>query len=196
MSYMLPPVESLSSISRPDQVETLAHLFEPCDTLSTFIIDNILTHASYNPFTSYRQFIEKVREELRLFLTNEEKQSQTTKQPIDPRISKIIAAHPRLGGSSKATNTNLSQHSSAEQKSLQASSQEESEQLIKLNDLYETTFPGLRYVVFVNGRSRAVIMENMKERIHRNNIQLERIEAFEAMCDIALDRARKLGGKL
>lgn len=65
-----------------------------------------------------------------------------------------------------------------------------------LNDKYETTFPGLRYVVFVNGRSREVIMNNMTERINRNDIVAERKEAFNAMCDIALDRAKKLGAKL
>jgi hypothetical protein len=65
--------------------------------------------------------------------------------------------------------------------------------------------------VFVNGRSRPVIMENMRERIERGDIKLERAEAikvrsrkvvnwilqadsqhYKAMCDIAADRAVKL----
>lgn len=33
--------------------------------------------------------------------------------------------------------------------------------------------------VFVNGRSRAIIVENMQARIERGDIQLERIEAID-----------------
>lgn len=33
--------------------------------------------------------------------------------------------------------------------------------------------------VFVNGRARPVIMENMRERIDRGNIDLERAEAIK-----------------
>lgn len=64
--------------------------------------------------------------------------------------------------------------------------------LAELNEEYEKTFPGLRYVVFVNGRSRDEIIANMEKRIKRNDIELEKKEAFEAMCDIALDRAAKM----
>jgi uncharacterized protein (UPF0210 family) len=35
-------------------------------------------------------------------------------------------------------------------------------------------------------------MQNMRERIERGDIQAERLEAIQAMCDIALDRASKL----
>ena len=185
MSYKLPPISKLPELTPSEQATTLGHLFEPCQTLTDFIIARIFTETKQ--FSSYKQLIETIRIELCQYL-----ESATKSSPIDPRISKIIAAHPRLGGSSKAPTENLSDHSSNEQKSLAASSQEQAQKLIHLNDLYEATFPGLRYVVFVNGRSRDVVMANMKERIERNNIQLERQEAFEAMCDIALDRASKL----
>lgn len=46
--------------------------------------------------------------------------------------------------------------------------------------------------VFVNGRSRPEIMQNMRDRIARADIAAERQEAIQAMCDIALDRAAKL----
>ena len=49
-----------------------------------------------------------------------------------------------------------------------------------------------RTSVFVNGRPRPVIMENMRSRIDRADIKAERQEAIQAMCDIALDRAKKL----
>lgn len=160
----------------------LAHLFEPCSTLAELLIDNVM----HTRFDNYKGFIEACRNFLIQFLCLEEKKSQ-----VLPKIAKIIAAHPRLGPSKDK----LSSHSTAEQKSL-AGNEEEAQKLIQLNDLYERTFPGLRYVVFVAGRSRETIMNNMIERIDRGDINREREEAFNAMCDIALDRASKLGAKL
>ena len=46
--------------------------------------------------------------------------------------------------------------------------------------------------VFVNGRPRPTIMENMRTRIDRGDIKAERQEAIQAMCDIASDRASEL----
>jgi 2-oxo-4-hydroxy-4-carboxy--5-ureidoimidazoline (OHCU) decarboxylase len=46
--------------------------------------------------------------------------------------------------------------------------------------------------VFVNGRPRSEIMDNMRARIDRGDVKAERQEAIQAMCDIALDRASKL----
>lgn len=101
-------------------------------------------------------------------------------------LDEILGSHPRLG--EKKVD---SEQSRKEQAQLQGSG-EEAEKLRGLNAEYEEKFPGLRYVVFVNGRPRPVIMENMRERIDRGDINLERQEAIQAMCDIAGDRAGKL----
>lgn len=191
MAYTLPPVEEIGTYLVQSKTEICNHLFEPCDTLTAFIVSRVITPDS--SFTSYAQFIEATRSELIKFLEEEETKEAAGKGDVDPKIAQIIAAHPRLGASKT---TKLSSHSASEQKSLQAASAEESRLLLELNDKYEATFPGLRYVVFVNGRPRPVIMENMRLRIARNDISLERKEAFNAMCDIALDRAAKLEAKL
>lgn len=46
--------------------------------------------------------------------------------------------------------------------------------------------------VFVNGRPRPTIMDDMRRRIQRGDIESERREAIQAMCDIAADRAATL----
>lgn len=180
--YQLPSPKDLASLSSEQKVEVLDHLFEPCPTLAEFLLPQAFSRS----YSSYKEFIESCRAHLIEYLAEEEK-----KQALSPAISRIISAHPRLGPSKDK----LSSHSSAEQKSLSGSA-EEAAKLAQLNEQYEQTFPGLRYVVFVNGRSREVIMENMKSRIDRGEITKEREEAFNAMCDIALDRAAKLGAKL
>ena len=103
-----------------------------------------------------------------------------------PELDDILNAHPRLGA--KAVD---SAHSQAEQANLQKGSQAEAERLGELNARYEETFPGLRYVVFVNGRSRPTIMADMERRIERNDLALEREEGISAMSDIAHDRLKR-----
>ncbi|KAG5358444.1 putative allantoinase 1 [Yarrowia sp. B02] len=173
--YKLPAIESVPALSVADQELLLDHLFEPCATLKQIVTSGVINEK----FHSYNELIERVRAEL-LELLKASNES-------DPRINRIIGAHPRLGAQKVD-----SSHSQEEQKSLQAKSAEEGVRLEKLNKKYEDTFPGLIYVVFVNGRSREVIMENMEARIKRGDVKEERKEAFNAMCDIAKDRASKL----
>lgn len=147
----LPYPTILSSLSQSEKVEVLDHLFEPCVTLAEIVTSRVMNEN----FLTYKEFIETCRRELLKVLDEEDKSPE-----ISTKISKIVSAHPRLGPSKDK----LSTHSSSEQESL-AGSAEEAQKLAELNELYEKTFPGLRYVVFVNGRSRELIMENMRQRI-------------------------------
>lgn len=49
----------------------------------------------------------------------------------------------------------------------------------ELNEEYERVFPGLRFVVWVNGRGRGEIMGIMRERIARGDWEGERDGAVE-----------------
>lgn len=53
------------------------------------------------------------------------------------------------------------------------------EELAKLNDKYEKAFPGLRYVVFVNGCGRPEIMDDMRPWIAGSNFTKEVDSAFQ-----------------
>ena len=83
---------------------------------------------------------------------------------------------------------------STEERQRQEEAAAERQLLADLNAEYEARFPGLRYVVFVNGRARPAILADMRERIARGDAAAEEREAIAAMVDIALARARKLGG--
>lgn len=191
MSYLLPSISKLPNCRHETHVEVLEHLFERCPTLNEILLPKLFNVSK--DYASYSELIEKSRSILLDFLRTAEERAEAG-GPFDTRVDRIIAAHPRLGPSREPIN--LSAHSSSEQKSLQSGSAEEAQQLEDLNKSYEMTFPNLRYVVFVNGRPRSEIMRNMRERIQRNDIQRERYEAINAMCDIALDRASKLLHKL
>lgn len=161
--YRLPWIKELPALPVDVQNEAFDHLFEPCETLKTLVLSSVLVKES--SFQSYGQLIEQIRSALLNLVT----------ESADSRVKKIIASHPRLGA---AKTIRLSSHSQAEQASLQASSEFQAQRLKELNDQYEATFPGLRYVVFVNGRSRDVIMKNMIKRIERRDIEKEKHEAF------------------
>lgn len=158
----------ISKLPEEKRTAVLSILFEPCDELVKFVepvFDGLECDADWP------QAIEQIRGVLH------------TLEPCDPHSSKIVAAHPRLGAQKVD-----SQHSRLEQSSLAG----EASALQEWNTKYEQTFPGLRYVVFVAGRSRQEILADMQLRIAENNYQKEVFRAFDAMCDIALDRQKKL----
>ncbi|KWU45458.1 putative OHCU decarboxylase protein [Rhodotorula sp. JG-1b] len=72
----------------------------------------------------------------------------------------FLAAHPRIGETK-----GLSQASAGEQapqQGQQATPAQVLKRLQVLNSLYEDAFPGLRYITFVNGRSRAEIVPELE----------------------------------
>jgi 2-oxo-4-hydroxy-4-carboxy--5-ureidoimidazoline (OHCU) decarboxylase len=174
-SPTLPPISILAHASAEVLTSALDTLFEPSPPLHTLSLPVLRS----TTFPDYDTLIGAVRTQL-LSLAN-------SASPKDiETLSEILCAHPRLG--EKKVD---SAQSRAEQAQLQGG-EEEARILRELNQEYEAKFPGLRYVVFVNGRSRPAIMTNMRTRIVRGDINAERLEAIQAMCDIAADRAAKL----
>ncbi|KAF2238902.1 hypothetical protein EV356DRAFT_223213 [Viridothelium virens] len=171
----LPPIWELQISWEAERAAVLDTLFEPSVPLHTLSLNLLLNE----PFTSYNDLIAAVGAQLTEL---SESSSPSDKQLLD----QILCAHPRLGA--KKVESAQSQY---EQAQLQGGGQEAA-QLMSLNDEYEKKFPGLRYVTFVNGRSRQTIMEDMRARITGSDTQSERAAAIKAMCEIATDRERKL----
>lgn len=75
--------------------------------------------------------------------------------------SQFISGHPRIG-----ENKNLSKLSAKEQGSgVIPTSPEVLARLSHLNACYEIRYPGLRYITFVNGRTRLAIAEEMEDML-------------------------------
>ncbi|SCO77393.1 uncharacterized protein FRV6_01605 [Fusarium oxysporum] len=172
----LPQPQDLRVAAEAEQIKTLDLLFEPSPAIHSTLL-SIVRDAEY---TSYPELIEACRTRLASLA------SSNSSANSDETLLSILGSHPRLGAKKVD-----SAQSAAEQANLQG----QGEELAKLNKEYEEEFPGLRYVVFVNGRGRPEIMENMKARISRGDFSKEVDEALQAMCDIATDRASKLGVK-
>jgi len=166
----LPPATELSTLPDDQIARVLNFLFEPSSTLHSLLIPLIRTH-SPDTYTALAALTLRTLSSL----------------PADsPTLLSILSAHPRLGA--KKVDSPQSQ---SEQKNL--GSEEERDALRRLNEEYELRFPGLRYVVFVDGRSREGVRRDMRGRIERGDWDREVELAGKAMCDIAVDRARKAG---
>ncbi|KAL2110883.1 hypothetical protein VUR80DRAFT_607 [Thermomyces stellatus] len=169
---ILPDITALPTLPPTDQTRTLDLLFEPSPAIHDLLLPLLRT-----PFPSYNALIDSAYD---IFMSLA---SASTDTEDKSRLHSILGSHPRLGAKRVE-----SAQSAAEQAQLAAGAA----QLASLNEEYEARFPGLRYVVFVNGRGKDVIMEDMKRRIDRADIVAEEREAIKAMCDIAKDRAAKL----
>jgi len=173
----LPPITELPTLDTEERAQVLDLLFEPCQQLHTLSV-NLLRE---NTYSSYDELIEAVGKQLTDL-------SESNLESDNKWLEAILSAHPRLGEKKVE-----SEQSRKEQAQLNQGGEGETAMLAEMNRKYEATFPGLRYVVFVDGRSRPVIMADMQKRIERGDLKQEKRDAITAMCEIASDRAKKLG---
>ncbi len=165
-SPTLPDISGVSSLPDESLTTVLDLLFEPNLDLHALALPTMRSIT----FPSYTDLIEAIHDEL----VKTQGGAQTDLAARKMLLS-ILGSHPRLG--EKKVH---SAQSTAEQAQLRTDEDGgEAQQLTELNVEYEETFPGLRYVVFVNGRPREVIMGNMKQRIARGNVALEETEAIQ-----------------
>ena len=125
---------------------SLAILFEPSSILSLVLEPQLSSLLESQPPPSYARLVD-----LSLDIIG--------KWDI-PSQSEFISGHPRIGESK-----NLSTLSAQEQGATAMTDPtppEVLERLRHLNACYEAQYPGLRYITFVNGRSRAAIAQEME----------------------------------
>ena len=154
----LPPASTLPTLPSSTQSTILSLLFEPSPSLHTTLSPLLQT-----PHPSYSSLISSIKSHLLSLRTT------------DPTLLlSILSSHPRLGAKKVE-----SAQSQAEQAKLQEGAKEEGEELARLNEEYERVFPGLRFVVWVNGRGRGEIMGVMRERIDGGSWEGERDGGIE-----------------
>ncbi|KAF2103908.1 hypothetical protein NA57DRAFT_70119 [Rhizodiscina lignyota] len=195
----LPSISDLPTLPEATQNAVLDLLFEPSPAVHALArpiicsADDTATSPPLPLFSSYDDLIELIGVGMKTLAVSPREDDIEV-------LDGILGAHPRLG--EKKVDSALSRMEQAAMNAASATAgaedeearrkEEEANMLKSLNEEYEATFPTLRYVVFVNGRPRPVIMDDMRARISRADIKAEREEAIKAMCEIASDRAKKL----
>ena len=195
----LPAISTLPTLPDTALAAALDLLFEPSPALHAVALPTLRTAAP--PFPSYPALIAALREQLLALAspsssgssstgaetrTSEEDKTEGAEQEKGNErragtgketLYAILGSHPRLGERRKEVV--LSGFSSAEQRHLQQQQEGEREELARLNAEYEARFPGLRYVVWVNGRGMGEVVADMRRRIGRGDVQEEEREAIE-----------------
>lgn len=144
------PVEDSESVLK----STLVLLFEESEEIRLTLVPQLLVSLGSTFFLTHTsQVYEIIDESIGLI------------HSWSPDLqARFIAGHPRIGES-----RNLSALSSAEQSggttAATPTPPEVLQRLQHLNACYECIYPGLRYITFVNGRSRAVIAEEMEDKL-------------------------------
>lgn len=158
------PIEDLNRLPEHEFVEALRPVFEAAEPLATRL-------AAARPFASYDDLLDRA-EAIALAL------------PRDEQIE-VVNAHPRIG----ADPASVSSASYKEQGYAAESGQDLKDvyaELARLNDEYEDRF-GFRFVIFVNGRGKAEVLDVLRERVH-GDADAELRTALRAMLDIGRDR--------
>ncbi|PGH36916.1 hypothetical protein GX50_00150 [[Emmonsia] crescens] len=179
----LPPISTIPSLPKTTQTQVLDTLFESSADLHTLALP-LFAHQT---FSSYHSLISAVGARMTaLSAANSSKDREV--------LRGILGAHPRLGEKKQEDLSDLSRREQAglnagtgeggkgeeeQDESLKKKREEETAELKRLNSVYEEKFPGLRYVVFVNGRGRDVIIRDMQRRIERGDMEKEKEEIIQ-----------------
>ncbi|ORX88581.1 hypothetical protein K493DRAFT_319357, partial [Basidiobolus meristosporus CBS 931.73] len=165
----LASISELNLLSKESFAQTINALFEPAPPLVELLY-------SARPYASYEKLLDHADDVIKSRLTPEQ------------RIE-VVNAHPRIGAPAK----NLSSLSLQEQGIGKELTNEEKvlERLRELNQQYENKY-GFKFVVFVNGRSRAEIIPVLEERLNNSTKEAELETGLTDMILIARDRLRKL----
>lgn len=155
-SRRMTALPSLSTINEDDDSSsspiavTLSLLLEPSSVLLDRVVPEIRKLLPYRaPFASYAELIDATFQVIPTLDVKEK--------------AEFIAGHPRIGETK-----NLSNLSAKEQGTTQTTNSTPPEVLARLGHLnacYEKKYPCLRYITFVNGRSRAAIVEEMEDKL-------------------------------
>jgi 2-oxo-4-hydroxy-4-carboxy--5-ureidoimidazoline (OHCU) decarboxylase len=149
----LPTISAiLSSSGKPDDplAQTLALLFEPSPILYSTLVPQLVSSVNAETFITITTYSEIIYAAL-----------ECISSWGDDLKSQFIAGHPRIGETKNLSN--LSAKEQGDSDTAPSTSPEVLERLVQLNALYERRYPGLRYITFVNGRSRAAIMTEMED---------------------------------
>jgi 2-oxo-4-hydroxy-4-carboxy--5-ureidoimidazoline (OHCU) decarboxylase len=148
-SLQLPSLDELNHSARADVRNALnkvvSTLFEHSPVLDDHLIPKLASSASdTSPFGSYTDLVDRSAAVIRSWTPSLQ--------------SSFISGHPRIGEQNPAQLSALS----ASEQSRYFTPPWVIERLGWLNAVYERKYEGLRYITFVNGRTRREVMEEME----------------------------------
>jgi 2-oxo-4-hydroxy-4-carboxy--5-ureidoimidazoline (OHCU) decarboxylase len=147
----LPTLSTISShLSHPESplARALTILFEPSPILLSTLEPQLASVLNDKHLTSYVQLVDVALSTIASWDSSSQ--------------AEFIAGHPRIGESKGLSNLSAKEQG-VTALSIVPTPPEVLARLSHLNACYETKYPGLRYITFVNGRTRRTIAEEMED---------------------------------
>jgi 2-oxo-4-hydroxy-4-carboxy--5-ureidoimidazoline (OHCU) decarboxylase len=147
----LPALSTISShLSHPESplARALSVLFEPSPILISTLEPQLALALNDRHLTSYVQLVDVALDTIASWDSSSQ--------------AEFIAGHPRIG-ESKGLSSLSAKEQGATALNIVPTPPEVLERLSHLNACYETKYAGLRYITFVNGRTRRTIAEEMED---------------------------------
>jgi 2-oxo-4-hydroxy-4-carboxy-5-ureidoimidazoline decarboxylase len=167
----LSPISELNEQPRGRFAEALRPLFEAAEPLANALYDA-------RPFRSYGELLDRAE--------------GVALQLAEDQQVEVVNAHPPIGASpDRVSEQSYREQGYAHEAALdRAQLAETYAALAELNQAYEARF-GFRFVVFVNGRPKADIVDLLRQRL--NGCRRDELRtAVSELLAIARDRLRKL----
>ncbi|EFP90861.2 uncharacterized protein PGTG_17060 [Puccinia graminis f. sp. tritici CRL 75-36-700-3] len=139
----LPTLQSLLDSESAQLKDVLALLFEVSDSIEHKLIPVLREEIQEKSPNSYSELIDHCQHIVE------------NRFSCDEQVN-FLASHPRIGELKGLSKFSSKEQGNQTDPAILA-------RLEELNILYEQTYPGLRYVTFVNGRSRAEIVKEMED---------------------------------
>lgn len=172
-SASLPPIDELNHLPRDEFAAALRPLFEAAGPLADGLFER-------RPYTSYVDLLDRA-------------EALVADLPEADKV-RVISAHPRIGEDAAAVRrtSDLSYREQGYDRETAGDPDVERvyRRLAELNRAYEDRF-GFRFVVFVNGRTKAEIVPLLETRLEGSRDE-EMETALGDMLLIARDRLRTL----
>ncbi|EIW79230.1 hypothetical protein CONPUDRAFT_91500 [Coniophora puteana RWD-64-598 SS2] len=128
----------------------LSLLFEPSEILQDKLVPQLAT-AHQGSFESYSDLIDEAVNLMSQWDASER--------------AAFIAGHPRIGETKNLSVLSNKEQGGSKSGVVASTPPEVLSRLQHLNACYEQRYPGLRYIIFVNGRSRAEVAEVMEDAL-------------------------------
>jgi len=180
----LPSLDEIRQSSSADGWSALKSvvsiLFEHSPVLDEYLVPTLASSSSspsvVTEFESYTDLVDRSAAIIRSW-------------PPDLRSS-FVSGHPRIGEQNAGRLSALS----AEEQARYFTPRWVIERLGWLNEAYEGGYEGLRYITFVNGRTRREVMEEMESALGVEKAQGPEWKGLEAECS-SVERKAEVGGE-
>ncbi|TFK74946.1 hypothetical protein BDN72DRAFT_832653 [Pluteus cervinus] len=167
--------EIKSGASQPTSplAKALEILFEASPVITTTLEPQVALLIQSHPPASFSELIDISLQSLSIWNMSEQ--------------AAFIAGHPRIGEVKNLSNLSAKEQGQGTSPGVTPTPPEILARLKHLNECYEAKYPGLRYITFVNGRTRGGIAQEMEDKLRLDHNLSPNEPAVSSLVPVEVD---------